>query len=173
MGRDKALLPYRGQTLVEWTAEVVREAAGSVTIVGSAEKYGLLGLPLIEDRTPGCGPLSGLDAVLAQSGAEWNLVVACDMPNLRSPFLRWLLEEAEHASADVTMPAGEPLCAVYRHTCREPIERALAEGRWKLARAIEPLRVKIVTAADTECLANANTPEDWAKILAHQEVAGD
>ena len=62
MGRNKALLPYRGRTLVEHVAEIVETAAGSVSVVGDAETYGHLGYPVIEDVIPGCGPLSGIHA---------------------------------------------------------------------------------------------------------------
>jgi molybdopterin-guanine dinucleotide biosynthesis protein A len=60
MGQDKALLPFRGRTLVECVAQNVKTAAGSATLVGPAGKYSHLGLDVIEDRYQACGPSEGL-----------------------------------------------------------------------------------------------------------------
>ena len=46
MGRDKALLPYRGVTLGEFVAGEIRMATGSVTLIGPPERYQHLGLPI-------------------------------------------------------------------------------------------------------------------------------
>ena len=43
MGRDKALLPYRGTTLVEHVAKTVIEASGSVSLIGDPALLGHLG----------------------------------------------------------------------------------------------------------------------------------
>ena len=98
MGRDKALLPIEGSLLVERTAERVRAAAGSVTLIGAPARYAHLGLPvlpdLVEDGGPG-GPICGLHTALKTTRADWNLVVACDMPGLTAGFLSDLLAAAK------------------------------------------------------------------------------
>ena len=64
MGQDKALLPYRGTTLVEHVAKTVREAAGSVALIGDPARLGQLGLPVFPDELPSCGPASGIYTAL-------------------------------------------------------------------------------------------------------------
>jgi len=49
MGRDKALLPFAGRTLLEHVAARVAEAAGNVTVIGPPERYGHLGLVCAAD----------------------------------------------------------------------------------------------------------------------------
>ena len=90
MGRDKALLPIEGSVLVERTAEQVRIAAGSVTLIGAPERYAHLGLPVVPDLIEDCGPIGGLYTALKIGRADWNLLVACDMPALTAEFLREL-----------------------------------------------------------------------------------
>src|SRR5439155_2404727 len=118
MGQDKARLPLHGKTLVEHVAAAVAEAAGSVTLVGAPERYQSLGFPIVPDDRPGAGPLAGIHAALGASRADWNLIVACDMPVLSAPFLKSLLAAAESSGADCLIPSGPsglpgPLCAVH------------------------------------------------------------
>jgi len=87
MGRDKALLPIGGSALVERTAERVRAAAGSVTLIGAPSRYAHLGLAVAPDLIADCGPIGGLYTALKMTSADWNLVVACDMPGVTAAFL--------------------------------------------------------------------------------------
>lgn len=169
MGRDKALLGYRGGTLVEWVAARVLEAAGSVTLVGGAERYRGLGFRAIDDPLPGLGPLAGLAAALRDTGAEWNLVAACDMPLLDAARLAGLLERGESSAAQAVVPRGrnglaQPLCAAYHRSALPAVEEALAARRLRLRDVLAALRVEYCDACGEEWLANANTPGEWEKF---------
>src|SRR5271165_5087016 len=80
MGTDKALLPFGDGFLIDHIAAKVTAAAGSVCLVGGHERYLRLGYPAIADLWHDIGPLGGIVTVLQTSSAEWNLIVACDMP---------------------------------------------------------------------------------------------
>lgn len=171
-GSDKALATWNGKTLALWVAEQVREAAGSVTLVGPREKYGSLGLPLIEDPIQGFGPLAGLSAALDHTAAAWNVVVACDMPHVTAGFLAFLLRTAREQDPDVLLPLdpdgrAEPLCAVYAMRCREVVAEAIRRGVHKMTTGLAGLRVQHVTSSDYAAFnpdgrlfANLNTPAD-------------
>jgi molybdopterin-guanine dinucleotide biosynthesis protein A len=168
MGRDKALLPFRGGRLAEVVARAVEEAAGSVTVVGRPE---LLAYPTIADLYPGEGPLGGILTALAHSHAEWNLVVACDMPEVTSEFLAGLLDRATASGRDALIPSGpsgrrEPLCAVYRSTAREALEREFARGVRKVMAAVAGLDAAVWVSPQVAHFQNVNTPEDWAGYAA-------
>jgi len=170
MGRDKALLPFRGGTLAGHVAAAVAEAAGSVTLVGDPREYGFLGLPVIPDRLRGAGPLAGIQAALDASKAGWNLVVACDMPGVNAGFLARLLEAARSTQADCLLPAGrsglpEPLCAVYHRRCLPVIGAALARRVRKVTDALAGLDVRMWPVDTGEWLANMNTPQEWERFL--------
>src|SRR5579871_3937549 len=118
MGRDKARLPFRGGSLGEFVAHTVAAAAGSVVLVGNPAEYNEFPFPVIADLHPGAGPLGGILTALHHTSADWNLVVACDMPGLSAAALQRILAAAEHSGTDALVPAGpsgipEPLCAVY------------------------------------------------------------
>ena len=55
MGRDKALLPFRGGALAGHVAATVAAAAGSAVLIGDPQKYGHLGYTVLADRKPGVG----------------------------------------------------------------------------------------------------------------------
>ena len=168
MGTDKALLAWRGSTLIETMAREVEAAAGSVVIVGSPDRYSHLGLHLLADLHPGLGPLAGLEAALAATSAEWNLVVACDLPGLDRILLRSLLDFAWSAppcDAVVAVdPAGnrQPLCAAYHVRALPLVRQRLETGQLKFLDMIDSLHWVAWPAPDAAAFVNINTPEQWA-----------
>lgn len=171
MGRDKALLPYRGGALAQYVAAEAARAAGSAALVGDPALYGGLGYPVIRDLAPGAGPLGGICSALRSSAARWNLVVACDMPDVTAEFLERLIEEAERRGADCLLPAGasgrpEPLCAVYQARCLPLLSEAFARGVRSVTDALAGAAVHILPVPDDSVLANCNTPGQW---LSHED----
>ena len=167
MGQDKALLLYKGRPLVEQVASEVGAAAGNVTLVGDPTRYIYLGYPVIEDALPGCGPLAGIHAALMHSTEEWNLVVACDMPEVTAEFLGKLMDRAAAGSADVVVPAGpsglpEPLCAAYHRRSLEAVARALESGVRKVTDGLHGLNLDIWRVGDSRYFHNLNTPQEWS-----------
>jgi len=171
MGRDKALLPFQGRTLGEQVAHAVYGAAGSVTLVGNPELAGIFQYPAIPDLYPGEGPLGGILTALHHTTAEWNLVTACDMPELTPEFLTTLLVAAEQSGADILLPAGpnglpEPLCAVYRRSAAKSLAAEFACGVRKITDAFVKLKCVVWTVSDLKPFQNVNTPQDWADYAA-------
>jgi molybdopterin-guanine dinucleotide biosynthesis protein A len=165
MGRDKARLPFRGGELVGAVAAAVARAAGNVTLVGHAE------LPAIPDRYPGEGPLGAILTALDHSSADWNLIVACDMPEVSAAFLGELLERAMRSPAEVLLPYGpdglpQPLCAVYRRRTLAALEEQFARGVRQVTRALSGLAVERFVVAEVSLFQNVNTPQDWAAYAA-------
>jgi molybdopterin-guanine dinucleotide biosynthesis protein A len=171
MGRDKALLPYRGSVLLDWIARTVEAAAGSAVIVGDPERYRFLGRPVIADLRSGCGPLAGIEAALSHTPVEHNLIVACDLPGLTVPLLTTLLSEARRSDCDCLLPGSgdrshDALCAVWRRGSLPTVQQALDSGVRMVAEVLECLRVVRWRAPGGYWKANLNTPDDWRAHLA-------
>lgn len=166
MGRDKALLPCRGATLVECVAAQVEAAAGSVALVGHPERYRALRYRLIPDLSPDCGPLGGLEAALSDTEAEWNLVVACDMPAVTAQVLASLLERAERCGGDCLVPVAagrpQPLCAAYHRRCQPGIRAAMRRQVRQMTEVVAGLNAVLWPVAEAAWFQNLNTPGDWA-----------
>jgi molybdopterin-guanine dinucleotide biosynthesis protein A len=170
MGRDKAFLPAGSRTLAEQIAHSVRQAAGNVTLIGVPKKYASLGLPVIADVVKGRGPMGGIYTALLHSEADWNLVVACDMPGLEPDFLRALIQAAWRSPQSCLVcdgPGGiEPLCAVYHRRLLPPLESALEHKQLRMKDFVLQQNPERWPVADASALRNINTPEEW-----RQEVA--
>ena len=167
MGRDKARLPFRGGDLVERGGRARwRRAAGNVTLVGHSE------LPAIPDRYPGEGPLGGILTALHHTSADWNLIVACDMPEVSADFLGELLARGRAVATPTScFPTGRTDCpnrsarSTTGAPCR-PWKTHFARGVRKVTAALEGLAVERLAVAELSLFQNVNTPEDWAAYAA-------
>ena len=171
MGRDKALLQFHGRPLAAAVAESVASAAGSAVLIGNPALAAVTGLPVLPDLFPGEGPLGGIVTALRFTTADWNLVVACDMPALTAAFLSVLFQAAEACDPDVLLPVSpagrpEPLCAVWNRRALPPLEAAFAAAVRKVTAALAGLRVVRYRVTEITPLQNVNTPEDWSGYAA-------
>src|ERR1700733_12130723 len=168
MGQDKALLPYRGTTLVEHVAKTVNDAAGSVALIGDPDRLGHLGLPVFPDELPSCGPASGIYTALKVTETDWNVLVACDMPAVSTQLLSELLHRAETATRNCVAAIGpygqpEPLCAVYHRRCLPALGRAIRDKRLRMRDLIKEIGALWIPV-DASLLANVNPPAEWAEF---------
>ncbi len=123
---------------------------------------------MLADRRTGAGPLAGIQTALDASPADWNLIVACDMPGISVPFLRSLMAAAQSSDADCLLPAGpsglpEPLCAVYHSRCLDVIGAALDRNVRKVTDGLAGLRIANWSVAESGWFRNVNTPEEWTQ----------
>jgi molybdopterin-guanine dinucleotide biosynthesis protein A len=171
MGCDKALLPFRGRPLAAAVADALQKAAGSAVLIGNPALSAVTGFPAIPDLFPGEGPLGGILTALRLTTADWNLICACDMPELTAALLSDLFEAAEACDADVLVPVSpagrlEPLCAVWHRRALAQLEAAFAGGTRKVADAIAGLRAVRYRVTEITPFQNVNTPEDWSGYAA-------
>jgi len=170
MGRDKALLPYGGRTLVEHVAKTVSEAVGFVTVIGDPDRLPHLGVPVVPDELPGCGPASGIYTALRITQTEWNVLVACDMPAVTADILRELLRRAETTERKCVAAVGpygqpEPLCAAYHRRCLPALTRAIRDKQLRMRDFVKEIGA-VWVSVDNAALANVNTPAEWADFEA-------
>lgn len=170
MGADKAFLDFRSETLLDRALGVLKTACGSVTIVGDPAKFASAG-PVIADVFPGCGPLAGIHAALVHSRAEWNAILAVDMPFVSAELFSFLLAAAEDSDAIITVPRTrtgfQPLCAVYRRDFASTAERVLRAGSYKIDAAFAGVRLRTIEEPELAAsgfseknFLNINTPKD-------------
>ena len=170
MGADKAFLQFRGRTMLERALAALGQVCPTVGIVGDPTRFSNYG-SVVEDIYSGCGPLAGIHAALARSSAEWNLMLAVDMPFVSEELLSYLFSAAAQSGAVVTVPRTgkglQPLCAVYRREFASVADRALKAEKYKIDALFKDLATRIVEEAELvkagfseRNFFNINTPED-------------
>jgi molybdopterin-guanine dinucleotide biosynthesis protein A len=173
MGQDKAAVTLNGRTLLELALAALHEVCRDVAILGKNELYGTLA-PVYEDIFPGCGPLGGIHAALANSQTRFNLIIAVDTPFLAPDFLSYLAERAISSGAIVTTPEIEdytqPLCTVYSLDFLTIAEQALRQGNYKIVPLFPKGKTLVIKehelrqfAFTADMFENLNTPEDLAR----------
>jgi molybdenum cofactor guanylyltransferase len=178
LGADKALLTIDGQPLLAHVVHKLTALSDDVMIVTntpSVRRYEPLGLParLLRDERPGLGSLMGVYSALNAACHPYTLVVACDMPFLNLPLLRymWLMAPGH----DVVIPRVgsllEPLHAIYSRNCLPAIARLLDKGERKVVAFFPWVKVRYINEREIDPIdpqhlsfVNVNTPEDWQRI---------
>ncbi len=132
MGTDKSLLPYGGQTLIEHIAAQLKPVAKVIRIsTGGQALHAAMGLPLVPDLRPDCGPLMGIASGLRVASRDWTLVVATDIPALPMNLLDKLWEYTASARCIVPKPSDgrpQPLFALYHRDLADEILAFLDRG---------------------------------------------
>lgn len=184
MGTEKALLELGGKPLIAHAVAKLRAVCSNVSILGSNPDLAAYG-PLVPDLHPGCGPIGGIEAALAHTEFDWNLLEPVDVPFLPAQFLGDWVERV--TASDVFRAAifevgGKPqpgVLLIHRST-RPSISAAIERGEYKLLPALSAaasgssLDVRRVDAACESWFTNVNTPEDLerAKRLVRVGRAG-
>ena len=167
MGTDKALLPWRGSTLVQYIAG---ELCPFPEKLLSAQQPSLLpgaDWRLVPDLRPGCGPLGALESVLSAMRSDAALCVACDLPfftrELGQAMLRAFREEADCLVCRDETGRVHPVCAIYHRRILPVVIERLQAGDFRMMHLLANLKTDYfpVTAAQMQ---NANTPEIWSEI---------
>ena len=170
MGRDKALIEFQGKPILACVIDTLHELTHDVVVVANrSDLYGSFGAQVVADYDPPCGPLGGIAAGLSAVQHDLAVVVACDMPFLNVALLRWLIDLTEDFDAVVPLSGTnyEPLHAVYRWACRNPIVQRIEKGDRRVVSFFADVQLRPVPEPDWRVLDpegrslwNLNTPDD-------------
>jgi len=168
MGTDKSMLPIEGRPIIERTCRRLAACFEQVLIsANEADKFAFLGFEVVPDKVPEQGPLMGIASALEASTNEINFVVACDIPDIETSYVRRILSEAAGSDADIIVPTTgngryEPLFAVYRKSALEAIHKVLSSGGRKISDVFNLCKVRNVDLGAS--LVNLNTMAEYEEF---------
>ena len=173
-GVNKALLDVGGLPIVERILGSLGPLVSERVLLANDSALAQLdGVRVVYDPEPHAGVLPALAAGLAAASGELCLAVACDMPFVTVPLLRYLLSLAPGVDAVVprTKRGYHPLCAVYTAACQTPVTRRLASGQLTMIGLLDDLQVRAVAPDEFErfggserLLANVNTRAELEQL---------
>ncbi|MDC8002477.1 molybdenum cofactor guanylyltransferase [Aureisphaera galaxeae] len=169
MGRDKALVPYKGKMFLEHVIDALKPLVNDMLIVSDHSEYDRFGILRTEDLIKNAGPLAGLYSGLYHSKTENNLVVSCDVPLMNTSLLQQLMDENEPSLDMVQFQSGDktmPLIALYKKRILPSCWELLESGERRLRTFVDTLQTKtIVLDKEVEHHAvNINTEQDLNEL---------
>jgi molybdopterin-guanine dinucleotide biosynthesis protein A len=178
LGLDKSLSEIEAQPLIVRSVQTLVDLSDDLIVVtNEPERYESLALEVrfVPDERRGMGSLMGIYSGLKVARHAYALAVACDMPFLNLPLLRYMVSLAE--GNDVVIPRVdglvEPLHCIYGKECLPFMARLLDQGRRKIIDFYAQVRVRYVEGQEQAMFdpqglsfVNVNTPEDWQAVQA-------
>jgi molybdopterin-guanine dinucleotide biosynthesis protein A len=175
MGRPKALLDWHGTPLVHWVAGILATVCDPVVVVAApGDELPLpAGVERAEDAVAGRGPLAGVAAGMSAVGGRAGAVflAATDLPLLDARVVRQLLAALPGYDAAVPVVGGhdQTLAGAYDARTLLRARELLAGGLPRIAALLDGARVARIPAVHLvrpEAVRNANTPEEYERLLA-------
>jgi molybdopterin-guanine dinucleotide biosynthesis protein A len=170
MGRDKALLEFRGEPLWRRQLQTLRDLSPNELFL--AGPYHDPAVETIADEMAGGGPLAAVAAALGRLLSPHLVVLAVDLPLMTTAFLRSLLQLCGPRRGVVARRGDrfEPLAAVYAKRSLQLAAAALRDGQFSMqsfiGAAIEQdlFQVRDISDEEAPLFANLNTPDDLAAL---------
>lgn len=171
-GRDKGLIEWRGEPLIQHLQRLTRPLTDDLIIScnRNIEQYALYADQLVQDNNADFdGPFAGIRAALSVARHDFLLVLPCDVPLIDGELLQALRETAfAHPDQPVMIRDGEhwqPLLCMIPTRHAAAFEAAWQAGERSPRRAMEQFQpVAVQCAAGDPRLANLNTPDLLTRI---------
>ncbi len=162
IGFDKGFINLNGKPFIVHIIEAMKPLVNNIIIVSDNTDYDKFGYQIVNDLIKNFGPVAGLYSGLSNSKTEYNLVLSCDVPLIKTFILEQLIDRFD-IDYDMIQLQSEnksmPLIAIYKTHCLHTFEAQLNKNEKRLRIAVEQLKHKTITI-DSECdqyVKNINT----------------
>ena len=178
-GKNKLLLEYKGKSFLQLTIDKLSEISKEIIIAGRnfeeiqacTYKY-----KCFKDDYNLKASIVGIHTALKYSNNDMVLVIAGDLPLLKSEVLKLLVSKYISYNCEAVIPVVrgfiEPLVAMYSRKTLNIIEENIENNKLKIADFIKKIKVckileKEIKVVDPELVSffNINTKEDYSKLL--------
>jgi molybdopterin-guanine dinucleotide biosynthesis protein A len=176
MGRDKALLEFGGQPLWRRQVGTLRALTPEQLMIAGPPREAWREFEIVPDVIAGAGPLAGLATALRRCTAPHLVVLAVDLPEMRSDFLHSLLADCSEAQGVVPRSSRgpEPLAAVYPVRCAALAAASLHDRDFSMEGFVgrglreKLLSERVLIPAEEHLFTNLNTPADYERARRRQ-----
>jgi len=184
MGRDKAMLPFGGGSLLEHQIGKCGDAFSEIVLLSGIRQYPVE-LRHLPDTLEDAGPLSGLLAALEDSVAHPSpvrssdtlAVMAVDLPEIEPATLQYLATAAIPDGTDVLIAEPythigdkrplQPLLGVYHRRITSQLRNYLRDGQRSVLGFLGETRTATFRVTETE-IRNVNTKAEFDRLVNRQ-----
>ncbi|UJF32426.1 molybdenum cofactor guanylyltransferase [Paenibacillus hexagrammi] len=188
-GRLKALLPYKGSTILHIQLAEMRKICGTVFIVTNnrdmiepeISSFQGLDIRIISDVYLQAGPLAGIHAACKAASGEQLWVVGCDMPHLSADAAIAMKSRLASADFEAVIPVIggriHPLHGIYSRKVGDTAEQLLIQEQYRVMELLQ--RCRWLAADDAffaehgialQFASNLNTPEEYHASMMRNET---
>ena len=150
MGQDKGFLGLEGKPMIQYGIETAQRLSNHIVVIANNKSYHSLGVPVFPDVYINKGPLGGIHSGLTHSKTDWNWVIGCDMPQINTGIVKYLLNHLGKHQIVVPLWKGmaQPLCALYNKDCVDELESCIKKGELKMSHVLSTLKVKFINITE-------------------------
>ncbi|WP_299551239.1 molybdenum cofactor guanylyltransferase [Seonamhaeicola sp.] len=169
MGSDKGFIQLNNTSFVEYSIKALKPLVNDIIIVSDNPDYDVFGYKRIEDAIKNAGPVAGIYSGLEASGTEYNLILSCDIPLIKTAVLEKLIDTTDRDSDIIQIESSGktmPLIALYKKQCAKVFLDALQNDERRLRRVINTLKTKnvVLHVDEQDTTLNVNTQEELKTI---------
>ena len=169
MGKDKALLPFRGfETMAEYQFDKFKDYFQNIYISTKDKDKFNFQSEFIEDfiKPRKSSPLVGFLSIFQQIESEYIFVLSVDTPNFGIDEFHKLYEMIDEES-EAIVPSCDNYthntCAIYKNTIVPIIQNMVSHNNHKLKFLLNAIETKFVKFEDKTKFLNLNYLEDYQK----------
>ena len=162
MGTDKGFLLLKNKPFVQYSIDALTPLVSEIIIVSDNSDYDVFGFKRIADITKNAGPVAGICSGLEASTTDYNLILSCDIPLIKSQILEKLINNIDDTSQIIQVESkgkSMPLIALYKKEVANTFNTFLQNDERRLRVAINSCKSKniVLDEEDTFTAINVNT----------------
>ncbi|HOJ70433.1 MAG TPA: molybdenum cofactor guanylyltransferase [Syntrophorhabdaceae bacterium] len=147
MGKDKATMEIKNRPLIGHVYDRIKGIFDDIIIISNnPQVMNDEGVPVVKDIVPIQSTLTGIVSALIHSRNPYVFIVACDMPNISTDGIRYMLENIK--GEDIIIPridkGFEPLHAIYSRSCITYMLRLLEKRDFRISSVFSYVQVKVI-----------------------------
>ncbi|GAA3590666.1 molybdenum cofactor guanylyltransferase [Flavivirga amylovorans] len=169
MGTDKGFLMLNKKPFIQHSIDALKPLVSEIIIVSDHTDYDSLGYKRVTDTIKDAGPVAGICSGLEASNTNYNLVLSCDIPLIKTEILEKLIANIDADSDIIQIESNGktmPLIALYKKQCSPVFSYLLKKDERRLRVAVNQCRVKNISLSyhDYKTTMNVNTKEELKQL---------
>ncbi len=166
-GENKAFMTIQGRSFLDHILESLGGLLPVYLSVDEGKPYLQTGIPLIEDKYPGIGPMGGICSAMQECPEDALFIAACDMPFLRKETAEKLISAYQESPGKITLAwqggRWHPLFAIWPKSVLPALLEEIRRKEYSFRKLVDTQEVQYVILEEHDrSVVNLNSPQEFA-----------